>query len=67
MKTLPEQIHATRTGDPSVGPFGLARYGHMSTVWSAGDDKNNRDDNGFILRIGVDKFPISSEQMADFF
>jgi CheY-like chemotaxis protein len=68
-RTEPEgiQIHTESTGDPSVGPFGLARYGHMSTVWSAGDDKNNRDDNGFILRIGVDKFPISSEQMADFF
>jgi outer membrane protein len=47
MKTLPEQIHATRTGDPSVGPFGLARYGHMSTVWSAGDDRNGGDDNTF--------------------
>ena len=25
-------------GDPSVGPFGSARYGHMSTLWGSGDD-----------------------------
>jgi hypothetical protein len=31
-------------GDPSVGPFGSARYGHMSTLWSAGDDIQRRDD-----------------------
>jgi hypothetical protein len=37
--------HSAVFGDPSVGPFGLARYGHMSTVWSAGDDKHKTAPN----------------------